>query len=83
MHGGGYKKINSAADRKGRVTRGGGGNSDKGFLLLARIKREIGSLLFSYYFFVYKYGKDPVDIVDFFDGLAALNIITEMDTPRL
>jgi hypothetical protein len=83
MYIGGHKKIASAANKKDVVVRGGGGNSEAR-LLDSRIKREVGdTLLFEYYFFLYKFGRDPLNLEDFYDGLRSLGIIVELESPRI
>lgn len=83
MCGGGHKKINSIAGRKHkRLVRGGGGESANA--LTWRINNEVsGPWIFHYYHFVSMFGRDPIDLLDFFDGLDSLSILLELQGPRL
>jgi hypothetical protein len=38
--------------------------------------------MFNYYAFVHKYGREPVDFLDFLDGISVSSILAELEGPR-
>jgi len=83
VYSGGHKKIHSAANKKGVVSRSDGGNGEQQ-AFTRRVESEVGNIfLFDYYFFLRKYGRDPLNIEDFYDGLRSLKFIVELEGPRL
>jgi hypothetical protein len=51
--------------------------------IIWRIKHEAGGpYMFNYYHFLNKYGREPVDFLDFLDGITVSGILAELEGPR-
>ena len=83
MRGRCHKKIDSAASKPPSSSRSGGGN-ERIASIAWKVKHEIGGpWILNYYLFLSRYHRDPIDMLDFLQGLNTLSVILELEGPRL